>query len=66
MVLPEYRLEAMCGAHDDVGHLGLKMMLNILCIRIYWPNLEADAICHVHACEQCLRLKSNLDKLIRY
>ena len=28
--LPEYRLNAMCGAHKDVGHLGLKWILDIL------------------------------------
>ena len=31
VVLPDYRLETMCGAHDDVGHLGLERMLDILC-----------------------------------
>ena len=30
VVLQEYRLEAMCGAHIDAGHLGLKWMLDIL------------------------------------
>ena len=30
VVPPKYRLEAMYGAHDDVGHLGLKWMLDIL------------------------------------
>ena len=62
VVLPEYRFEAMCGAHNDVGHLGLKRMLNIFCDWFYWPNLEADATHHVCICKQCLRFKSKQDK----
>ena len=56
----------MHGAHDDVGHLGLKWMLNILCIRLYWPNMEAKATHHVPTCEQCLRFKSKQDKAELY
>ena len=66
VVQPEYRFEAMCGAHDDVGHLGLEWMLDILCNRFYWPNLEANTISHVHTCKQCLRFKSKQDKAELY
>ena len=52
----------MCGAYDDVGHLGLEMMLDLLCNSLYWPNLEADATHHVCTCEQCHRFKSEQDK----
>ena len=66
VVPPDYRLEAMHGAHNDVGHLGLEQMLNILCIRFYWPNIEVDATYHVHTCEWCLRSKSKQDKAELY
>ena len=66
MVLPAYRLKAMCGAHNNLGHLGLHRMLDILCDRFYWPNLEAEATCHVHTCEQCLRFKSKHVKALLY
>ena len=56
----------MCGAHDYVGHLGLKRILDICCNRFYWPNLEADAIHHVCACKQCLRFKCKQDKAELY
>ena len=66
MVPPKYRLETICGAHDDVGHLGLKRMLNILHDWFYWPGLEADTTCHVCTCEQFLRFKSKQDKAELY
>ena len=56
----------MCGAHDDVGHLGLERMLNILHGRFYWPNLEADATYYVCTCEWCLRFESKQDKAELY
>ena len=63
VVPPDYRLEAMHGAHND---LGLKWMLNILCDRFYWPNMEVDATHHVCTHEQCLRLKSKQDTAEHY
>ena len=66
VVLLKYRLEAMCGAHDDVGHLGLERVLDILQNKFYWPNLEADATHHVHTCEWYLRLRSKQDKAELY
>ena len=56
------RLEAMCGAHNDVGHLGLKWMLDILWDQFYWPNLEADTTHHIQTCKRCLKFKSKHDK----
>ena len=52
----------MCGVHDDIGHLGLERMLDILCNRFYWLNLEADVTHHVCICEWCLRFKSKQGK----
>ena len=66
VVPPEYRLEAMWGAYDNEGHLGLERMFDILCDRFYWPKPEADATCHVHPCEQCLRFKCKQDKAELY
>ena len=66
VVPPLYRLEAMCGTHDDVGHLDLGRMLNILPNWFYWPNLEANATHHVCTCEWCLRFKSKQDKAELY
>ena len=62
LVPPEYRLEAMCGAHNDEGHLSIKWMLNIPWDWFYWPNLEADVTHHIQICEWCLRFKGRQDK----
>ena len=35
VIPPDYRLEAMHRAHNDIGHLGLKWMPDILCSRFY-------------------------------
>ena len=51
VVPPNYRLEVMHGAPDNIDHLGLKWMLDILHDRFYWSNMEADATHHVPACE---------------
>ena len=62
VVLQEYTLEAMYGAHNDVDHLGLKWMLDILWDHFYWPNLEDDATHHIQTCKRCLKFKSRQDK----
>ena len=66
VVPPDYRLEAMHGAHNDVGQLGLEQMLNILHNRFYWPSMDVDATHHVSTCEQCLSFKSKQDKAELY
>ena len=58
VIPPIYRLEAMHGAHHDVG----QQMLNILCDRFYWPNMETNATCHVCTCEWCLKLTVSMIK----
>ena len=47
VVLQENILKAMYGAHNEVGHLSLKWMLDILWDQVYWPNLETDATHHI-------------------
>ena len=66
MAPPDYRLDAMYGAHNNVGHLGFEWMLDILHDRFYRPNMEVDATCHVSTCEWCLRFKSKQDKVKLY
>ena len=55
LVVPqEHILEAMCGAHNDVGHLSLEWMLDICWDQFYWQNLEDDATHHTQTCKCCL------------
>ena len=63
LVVPqECQPEAMHGTHNDVGHLGLKWMLDIVQDQFYWPNLEDDATQLKWTCEHCWRLKGRQDK----
>ena len=50
VILQEYRLEATCESHNDVCHLSLEQMLEILWDWFYSPNLEADAKYHLCTC----------------
>ena len=62
VVPPKYRLDAIWRAHDDVGHLRLKWMLDILQDWFYWPNLEDEGTQHIRICKHCLRLKGRPHK----
>ena len=52
----------MYRADNDVGHLGIKQMLDILLNQFYWPNLENEATQHIRLSEPCLMFKGRLDK----
>ena len=62
VVPPDYMIEAMCRAHNDIGHLGIQRMLDILQDRFSWPNLETDMTHHVWTCKRCLCIKGKQDK----
>ena len=44
VVPQEYRLEAMYEAHNDVGHLVLEQMLDILWDKFYWQTWRMISI----------------------
>ena len=56
--LPKYQLLAMQGWHDDLGHLGLEQMLDLLRDWLYLPGMQDDAEKHVWTFERCLKFKS--------
>ena len=63
LVLPTaYREVAFRGCHDDVGHLGLEHMLDLMHDRFFWPCLAAQAKEHVRKCHPCLAFKSRQQK----
>ena len=44
LVLPTaQRGVALRGCHDEVGHLGLECMLDLVCDRFLWPHMAAQA-----------------------
>ena len=63
LVLPEsLRKQALQVCHDDLGHLGMEQMMNLLRDTFYWPGMMQDTIRHIKQCERCLRFKAVPDK----
>ena len=47
VLLTAYREVALRGCHDEVGHLGLECMLDLMHDRFFWPHMAAQAKEHV-------------------
>ena len=45
--------------HNDHGHQGLQWVIELLCERIYWPTMFADAERWVSQCQRCLLAKGD-------
>ena len=64
VVLPTaYREVALRECHDEVGHLGLEHMLDLMCDRFFWPCMAAQAKEHVRKCCLCLAFKARQQKV---
>ena len=62
-VLPKtYRLKAMEGCHDDIGHLGLRKCIDLLQDRFYWPSMAEEFEMHIKTCKNCLQFKPKQTK----
>ena len=63
LVLPTaYRQVALRGCHDEVGHLGLERMLDLMCDRFFWPHMAVQAKEHIGKCHPCLAFKARQPK----
>ena len=63
LVLPAaHRGLALRGCHDEVGHLGLEHMLDLMCDRFSWPHMAAQAKEHIRKCCPCLAFKARQPK----
>ena len=55
LILPTiFRIQALKGCHDDLGHLGIERTLDLLRDQFYWPSMTEDATRHIRQCERCL------------
>ena len=64
LVLPTVQREvSLRGCHDEVGHLGLEQMLDLMCDRFFWPCMAAQANEHIGKCHPCLAFKARQPKL---
>ena len=62
LILPqEYRLQALTGLHDDVGHPGKDRTVSLIRERFYWPLMKNDVDEKVDTCERCILRKARSD-----
>ena len=57
-----HREVALKGCHDEVGHLGLECMLDLMHDRFYWPHRAAQAKEHISKCHPHLTFKAKQPK----
>ena len=64
MFLPTAQREvALRGCHDEVSHLGLEYMLDLMHDRFFWPHMAAQAKEHIGKCHPCLEFKARQPKV---
>ena len=59
---PAYREVALKGCHNEVGHLGLERMLDLMCDRFFWPHMAVQVKEHIGKCRPCLAFKARQPK----
>ena len=59
---PAYREVALKGCHDEVDHLGLERMLDLMHDRFFWPHMAVQAKEHIGKCRPCLAFKARQPK----
>ena len=57
-----YEKKALQGCHNDIGHMGIEQMLDLLWDRFYWPGMTKDAELQIENCEQCIQFRSKLQR----
>ena len=63
LVLPTaHREVALKGCHNEVGHLGLECMLDLMHDRFFWPCMAVQAKEHIEKCHPCLAFKAKQPK----
>ena len=65
LVLPAtHREVTLKGCHDEVGHLYLGQMLDLICDWFYLPHMAALAREHIDKCHPCLTVKAKQPKAL--
>ena len=54
-----FRIQALKGYHDDLGHLGIERTLDLLRDQFYWPSMTEDMTRCIMQCERCLQFKAS-------
>ena len=59
-----HREVALRGCHDEVGHLGLEHMLDLMCDWFFWSHMTAQVKEHICKCHPCLTFKTKQPKVL--
>ena len=63
LVLPaEFREVVLHSLHDEMGHLGVERVTELLRARFYWPKMANDAEAYVRDCGLCITRKTPAKK----
>ena len=63
LFLPATRREvALKECHNEVGHLGMERMLDLMCDRFHWPHMAAQKEEHISKCHPGLAFKAKQPK----
>ena len=63
LVLPATQREVtLKGYHNEVGHLGLECILDLMGDQFFWPHMAAQAKEHIGKCQPCLTFKARQPK----
>ena len=55
---PAHRETALRGCHDDIGHLGLKGIVDLMCDHFFWPQMAVHVKKHIRICHQDITCKA--------
>lgn len=63
LVMPaEFREVVLHSLHDDMGHLGVERVIQLLRARFYWPRMAHEAEEYVRNCGLCITRKTPAKK----
>ena len=59
LVLPaKFKAVVLKVMHDDVGHLGMERVTDMIRRRFFWPKMSTDVEQYVKNCEECVLRKT--------
>ena len=53
-----HQVTVLRGCHDEVSHLGICCMLDLMHEHFFWPQMATSAKLHVKKCHQCISFKA--------
>ena len=65
LIIPQdYQKKALQGCHDDIRHMGLQQILNLLLEWFYWPRMTKDVELHIARYDHASILRVGPQKVV--